>query len=175
MKTCRTCRVEQPLSDFYFNQGYPRSECKSCVKLRRKKTWRVNGEEILERRRKRYSPEKRRAAGLRGLYGITLEDFEAMLVAQGGACAVCGKTRPGGRGNRFHVDHDHVTDRIRGLLCTSCNLILGHAKDQIPVLAALIGYLQKAVDTERPPLVVSVHGGRHEDHQQTPAARGRGV
>ncbi len=48
-----------------------------------------------------------------------------MLAAQGGRCAlfrICGSVHPGGKWNRWHVDHDHVTGKVRSLLCNDCNL-----------------------------------------------------
>lgn len=65
---------------------------------------------------------------LRLRYGISLLDYEMMLLTQGGACALCFK-RP--KRNRLHVDHDHDTGKVRGLLCTSCNTTLGKI-DRMP-------------------------------------------
>jgi len=57
------------------------------------------------------------------LYGITIDQFEARLAAQGGVCAICrGLPAPG---RQFHVDHDHTTGAIRGILCQKCNGGLG--------------------------------------------------
>lgn len=59
-------------------------------------------------------------------FGITLDEYERMLAAQGGLCAVCGgRCRRG----RLSVDHCHKTGRVRGLLCRSCNIILGLMQD----------------------------------------------
>lgn len=59
---------------------------------------------------------------LLALYGITLEDYEKMLESQNGGCAICGRV-PTGRA--LHVDHDHKTGLVRGLLCHSCNHAIG--------------------------------------------------
>lgn len=59
---------------------------------------------------------------LRRKFGIEQSEYDAMLAQQGGVCALCGA--PPGR-YRHAVDHDHVTGRIRGLLCMGCNRSLG--------------------------------------------------
>lgn len=56
-------------------------------------------------------------------YGMTIEDFDALLEAQGGRCAICGTDTPNGR--NWHVDHNHDTGKVRGILCSSCNLGIG--------------------------------------------------
>ena len=71
-------------------------------------------------------------------YGITYEEYLAMLAAQGGACAIC----KGGNGKRaMNVDHDHATGTVRGLLCDRCNPMLGYARDDIAILQKAIEYL----------------------------------
>jgi hypothetical protein len=81
-----------------------------------------------------------RAHHLRKTYGITIEEYEVMLEAQGGTC-VCGVTEPGGRYKNFLVDHDHETGEIRGLLCYTCNSAVGLVQDDPEVLRALADYL----------------------------------
>lgn len=93
-----------------------------------------------------------RAAGrkcqLQRAYGLTVEVYEALLLAQGEKCAVCAlplatvsdgfgtkKTRP-------HIDHCHATGKVRGILCHHCNVMLGHAKDSTALLTAAITYLE---------------------------------
>lgn len=73
-------------------------------------------------------------------YGLTPETFDAMLVSQGGGCKVCAGL-PGGKGT-FHVDHDHATGLVRGLLCHCCNLALGLVKDDATRLRRLAAYLE---------------------------------
>lgn len=86
--------------------------------------------------------EKFRDYDLRRHYGIGLEDFNRILAEQNGRCAVCATDEPGGRG-RFHVDHNHKTGEVRGLLCSHCNLGVGHFKDSPTLLKAAAYYLQR--------------------------------
>lgn len=72
-------------------------------------------------------------------YGITLEQYEKQLHAQAGVCAVCGNP-PGDRS--LAVDHNHHTNAVRGLLCSSCNILVGHARDSLHILHKLIEYLR---------------------------------
>jgi len=76
-------------------------------------------------------------------YGITEEQYQAMLEAQGNACAICGSTEwPGARPGSPCVDHDHATGKVRGLLCGHCNSGLGHFRDDQERLRAAIRYLE---------------------------------
>lgn len=78
---------------------------------------------------------------LKRYYGMTLEDYNAMLSRQSGRCAACGKAPPVG-GKRLYVDHDHATGNVRGLLCQHCNSAIGFAGDDVSVLRSLISYLE---------------------------------
>jgi len=78
-------------------------------------------------------------------YGITLSDYDELLRKQGG-CAICGVTEPGGRFNKhFHVDHDHQTGKIRGLLCYRCNTSIGAFGDSAELLRHAVKYLEVSV------------------------------
>lgn len=76
-------------------------------------------------------------------YEIAVGDFEAMVAAQGGKCAACHDALPTDTRHQ-HIDHCHVTGKIRGVLCRDCNLALGNARDSVARLAALIDYLKRA-------------------------------
>jgi hypothetical protein len=76
-------------------------------------------------------------------YGITLEAVEELHAMQGGTCAICGVAEP------RHVDHDHVSGAVRGLLCFNCNGGLGQFRDDPTLLLAAVDYLQR---TRRPSL-----------------------
>jgi len=91
----------------------------------------------------RRSKPRRRAYNLGKLYGITMEQYEAMLVLQGGKCALCYRV-PEGRGNCsvLHVDHNHETGQVRRLLCFDCNNGLGRFRDDPDVLRRAVAYLE---------------------------------
>lgn len=78
-------------------------------------------------------------------YGITEEDFSRLMEAQGGVCAICGQpewvTRKDGKIRLLCVDHDHVTGRVRGLLCANCNRAIGLMDDDADRLKKAIYYL----------------------------------
>jgi hypothetical protein len=74
---------------------------------------------------------------------MSLEDYMALLEAQNGKCAICGGGETG-KFSRLSVDHDHVTKKIRGLLCSSCNAGLGRLKDSEELLIRALEYLRNA-------------------------------
>ena len=80
-------------------------------------------------------------------YGITLEEYDALFEAQGGVCAVCRRPETaignGGMPMRLAVDHDHVTGRVRGLLCQACNRAAGLFREDIAVMERAIEYLER--------------------------------
>ena len=90
------------------------------------------------------NPEGQSAIALRSRlkykYGLSLDQYNQMLTEQGG-CAICGTTEPGGKYGRFHVDHDHKTGEVRGLLCNGCNVGLGHFRDHPERLNKAAEYL----------------------------------
>ena len=86
--------------------------------------------------------QKARKAWLKQRFGLTLEEFNRAFADQEGRCAICG-THQTELSVSLHVDHDHVTGRIRGLLCGPCNRMLGMAKDDIGRLEAAIAYLRE--------------------------------
>lgn len=71
------------------------------------------------------NPDRRKDWWLRTKFGITLDDFNALMEKQDGRCAICRTTDPGGRWGTFVVDHCHKTDKVRGLLCKGCNQGIG--------------------------------------------------
>lgn len=94
----------------------------------------------------RLTDVQKRNSHLKYRYGMAAEDYNAMLAAQGGCCAICRQpptkenTRAG-REPKLYVDHCHDSNRIRGLLCNHCNLAIGYAKSE-PVLLAAAEYVR---------------------------------
>lgn len=74
------------------------------------------------------SDHNRRSGALRRKYKLTLDEYEAMLQAQGGVCAICKGEQQGERTRHLFVDHDHTTGKVRGLLCRKCNTMLAWAE-----------------------------------------------
>ena len=72
-------------------------------------------------------------------YGMTIEQYDAMLETQGGGCSICG--RPPRVDISLHVDHDHSTGRVRGILCFCCNNALADFQDDPELLRKAAGYV----------------------------------
>lgn len=129
-RECRTCGETKSVDEFYRHQGGRRVHCKACLLARdRERYQNNNGKDRVFRQ------------SLMRLYGITLEQYNDMADAQGRTCGLCGEVPDTER--RMHVDHDHVTGKIRALLCHHCNLLLGNAKDSVGRLRQAIAYLER--------------------------------
>ena len=99
-----------------------------------------------------YCPNKakasqvKRASGIRNarlkcIYGITLDEYNKILESQNNACAICNISTSLPTRKFFDVDHCHKTNKVRGLLCHSCNVGIGFLKDDIQILQKAISYL----------------------------------
>lgn len=77
------------------------------------------------------------AEHLKRNYQLTPEQYNAMLAAQEGKCAICGEYR------KLAVDHCHTTEKVRGLLCNACNSLLGFANDNPDTLRSALAYLER--------------------------------
>ena len=99
--------------------------------------------------RKHQGLRKSRPCRLRDVHGITEQDYEAMLLAQHGVCAICGQRpirRVCGRSQTglLDIDHCHKTQQIRGLLCNKCNRAIGLFQDSVEALRSAVRYLEQA-------------------------------
>lgn len=88
------------------------------------------------------NPAKRKAQRLK-VYGITPAEYDALLARQGGGCALCGWSDASNKKMFPHVDHCHVTGRVRGILCDNCNMAIGKMKDNPDRLRAAAAYLER--------------------------------
>lgn len=80
---------------------------------------------------------------LRVTFGISIEEYDAILASQGGVCAIC--LQPPDRGRiRAHVDHDHATNRVRGILCGPCNQAIGLLKESVESIQRAADYLKRS-------------------------------
>jgi hypothetical protein len=139
--------------------GY-RNDCKACnlaakherymknpgpMKERVKKWQQENSDRLNEYRRAyRARPERKladRAGHLMRKFNLTLEEYDQMLAAQDGGCAICGDAPDDGK--TFHIDHDHGTGEVRGLLCQRCNHALGLFRESSDLLYAAAEYVAK--------------------------------
>lgn len=151
-RVCRACGKTKDLDAFH---EHPhgllgcRSQCKDCknakARIRRQKN--VDKARADLRQWLKDNPERAKAirerSRIKCQFGITLEQYNALLAEQQGVCAIC-KTAPAEI--KLAVDHCHETLAIRGLLCMKCNTLLGFVKDSVPILQRAITYLQQ----ERP-------------------------
>ena len=137
-----------PCSASVVRASNSQKRCAGCAKLKAcasRRSWGESRKSALNAHSARYrleNAETIRDRKLRTRYGIAISDYDAMLAAQSGHCAICPATEPGGRAKFFHVDHDHVTGKVRGLLCSDCNLTLGKMKDSPTLLEAAASYLR---------------------------------
>ena len=116
-KFCRTCGTTKPTSEWSTNRRASdglQTRCKACASA------------------------AARRDHLRTAYGMTVAELELLLTEQDGRCAICRTAAA------VHVDHDHVTSEVRGLLCFRCNAALGQFGDDPTVLRQAARYLEKA-------------------------------
>jgi hypothetical protein len=165
-KQCRDCKAMLPLSAFSKHGGHwdgLRARCKLCQSARARLAYRkpeVRAKALA--RLKAYAESGlQRDLELKRTYGIGLDDYNLMLGAQCGCCAICFRRLDACGNNRikaFHVDHDHSLGvdaaGVRGLLCQRCNHGIGLFRESADLLRNAIDYLENhnktadAVDRE---------------------------
>jgi hypothetical protein len=129
-----------------------KEKCKRCYSRDKTRLERKNPE-ILARRnasaRKHYHKhveyqrEYRRQHHRLHRYGLSYEEFLALLEKQDHKCAICG-VQMEQKERDANVDHDHVTKKVRGLLCRLCNVGVGHFRDDVELLLKAAAYLENA-------------------------------
>jgi hypothetical protein len=153
MKTCKNPKCSQinpqPLDKFYNDKGHKDGKmaiCKAC-KTAKVYAWREKNPQIynaLAVSWRQKNPDKQHANEIKRHYGLSIEDYNALLVKQEMKCAICNKQHdPSLKRGRLYVDHDHVTGKVRALLCAAHNSMLGYAEDKVDILEKAIAYLKK--------------------------------
>ena len=122
MKKCCTCKKDKPTAEF---NKYSKAD------------------DGLQPRCRECQAAARRSYTL-AQYSLDEEGFQALLVEQGGVCAICRSDSPGKRWDRFAIDHCHETGKVRGLLCGPCNVSIGQIGDNTHALYRAYQYLKHA-------------------------------
>jgi hypothetical protein len=154
-KVCTICKNRKILGAFHKNKANKDGlafDCKECRNTRNRKKYKndkAHREKVLERGRKyrQDNLEVRRKAELKSkyktTYGITLEEKQQLYLMQNGECAICGKSVSY---NKINIDHNHITNKIRGLLCFTCNTGIGSLKtdsEGVRLLENAIHYIKQ--------------------------------
>jgi hypothetical protein len=132
IKKCNKCKIAQPYTNFYcldIENDYFSSECKKCEYKKSQKYYNENKHKISKKASNKHRMNK---------YGITEEQYNDILLSQNSLCGICKKPSD----KTLHVDHNHKTGEIRGLLCSGCNTGIGHFKEDIDSLTNAIKYLK---------------------------------
>ena len=132
-KTCTTCGETKPIESYRdqltaTGNRCRQAKCIDCDNARRSKAYHAD-------------PVAAKWKATFKKYGLTQEQWEQTLKAQGSKCAVCPATEPGWDRD-WVVDHCHTTNKVRGLVCVNCNLLIGHSQDNPETLRAAAKYLE---------------------------------
>lgn len=162
----KECRLADRKSSDY-NKRYYEANKERFAEGRKSDKYKKMRKRYNERRRERYKvdeeyrhdirrkvknyqdshPEARLAQRIKK-YGITVDEYMEMYMAQDGKCAICGAEVGNAEGDRLYVDHNHRTGKVRGILCSNCNLGIGKFFDNIELLRKAIQYLEDADGTD---------------------------
>lgn len=139
MRLCSSCKELRPNTAFLVRYNRKRGKlyptaCDVCRRQARKR-YRASNPRVIK--------SVERASKLKQRYGLTPEGYKHLLCSQDSKCAICRSANPGGTKRNFHVDHCHVTKRVRGLLCDKCNRGLGFFNDDVNVLARAVDYMMR--------------------------------
>ena len=131
-KECCICHEVKLLSDFFnskLTRDFKSTDCKICSVKASNKNRKDNFNRYKDNTLKR-------------IFNITLEEYNTLFNNQNGCCAICGKHQSELK-KSLCVDHDHITNKIRGLLCQTCNVAIGLLKDDVNILQMGVEYLKQ--------------------------------
>ena len=168
MIVCSRCKEAKTEDNFYKHPSIKpdgvRKKCNSCrnayrrsahaknpsIVSNQKKMWAKNNREHVAKKAREYrakNPLKFKSYSLMKDFGITLEQFNAMLISQNYVCKICGQPElsrhQNGKTKDLAVDHRHKTDKVRGLLCWRCNTGIGKLLDSPELLRRAAEYVDK--------------------------------
>jgi len=139
-KVCPRCDTKKDETAYYrCGNGMFMSWCKACCKRLR-----PQNSEYFKKYYQR-NKEKRSIQSRLRLYDVTLEWIESTFNFQKGRCAICKDVIDRNLTDSWHVDHDHTLGNARGILCKSCNHLLGNAKDNTLILESAVAYLNREI------------------------------
>lgn len=143
LRKCTRCKEVLDRSMFYVQKKGLDGRTSTCKKCNTKDRNKLYNDPIKGQRMKKTGAEWK----MKRQYGVSVAEYDAMLVRQGHACACCRKPifrfNSGAGKKAAHVDHCHESGLVRGLLCGHCNVSIGMAGDNIWVLEQMIGYLER--------------------------------
>lgn len=119
-----------------------RAKIRNAQYRKRRQEYKKTEKGKIAEKRYRTKPETRKLKEwerIKRRYGMTKIEFDKMFELQNGCCAICHQEQK----TRLHIDNDHITGKVRGLLCFNCNGGLGQFKDSIDLLSKAITYLNK--------------------------------
>ncbi len=145
-KLCPKCQEVKPLCEFYIyktgkNVGRLYGYCKECRKIYNQ-TYSTNNREKNRLRKLKYyqdNPERSRLIMIKYLYGLSEEEYKALPKK----CGICGSVE------NLNVDHNHITGKVRGVLCGTCNRGIGMFKDSSWLLIRSAFYILKNSNQRR--------------------------
>lgn len=158
MKTCKVCNKELPIAKFGITKRKLKSgevkeyvDC-TCMVCRRKVHLDKPGKREIHRagttRWRKANADQIREQNLRK-YGLSISEYNQMRERQNYSCPICGLHESEvqqGKAKKYehalHVDHNHTTGKVRGLLCINCNNLIGKAKESESILLSAVEYLK---------------------------------
>jgi hypothetical protein len=100
-----------------------------------------------DRNHRNYDIRKEKNRNLMRMFNISIDDYEYLFKKQNGLCAICGfkEDRKHRNGKTFSlaVDHNHITGKIRGLLCSRCNMAIGGLRDSVEIIEKALMYIKQ--------------------------------
>lgn len=135
--TCSGCKQTKQAHSFTKDVTRPtgyRARCKPCQRIT------VNAN---NKKKRELDPSWVRRNHMKYVYGLSLEEWGVLFEKQGEKCRVCKSPSPRTKRAVWHTDHNHLTGKVRGILCSHCNQMLGMAHEDTAIMLAGAEYLKK--------------------------------